>query len=79
MRIVLGIADTLYMNNCGIHFRFGLYYWKWFGVYPRLAMNVCYFGLVVARLSGHNSQWVFASLFIISAAFRMMEILTLSK
>lgn len=62
-----------------ILFRFGPYYLKWFGVYPRFAVNFCFFALVVTRLRGHHSQWVCASLFVIFATIRAMEVFTLLK
>ena len=65
------------MNS--ILFRFGLYYLKWFGVYPRLTANVCFLALVVTRCCDHSSQWVWASLFVICAALRAMEVFTLLK
>lgn len=68
-----------YIHDHEIPFRYGLYYVKWFGAYPRLAISVCFIGLLLTRLIGHSSQWVWASVFIISAALRAMDILTLSK
>ena len=56
-----------------------MYYWKWFGVYPRLAVNLCFLGLLVTHLCGHSSQWIWASLFVICAALRAMEVFTIWK
>ena len=63
----------------GFPFRFRLYYLKWFGVYPRIAVHLLFIALLVTRCCGHNSQWVLASLFVICAAVRAMEVFTVWK
>ena len=62
-----------------ISFRFRLYYLKWFGVYPRIAVHLLFFVLLVTRFCSHNIQWVLASLFVICAAIRAMEVFTVWK
>ena len=76
--IMLSVNNYLKIASF-VFFRLGLYYWKWFGVYPRVAVHLCFIALSIANLCRHNSQWILASLFIISAALRAMEVFTLLK
>ena len=49
------------------------------GVYPRIAAHLLFLALLVTRCCGHNIQWVLASLFVVCAAIRAMEVFTVWK